>query len=363
MGDSGMKRDDLFFERPTDLFAGSPPEMRGCSRDDVRLMVSSTEGESHHLFTDLPRLLEPGDLLVVNESATLPASLPATGRLGNIRLNLSTRFGDNLWIAEPRWSPARPGPLPLQEQDTFQIGEARARLLRPYPGIPRLWLTQLDTPASVLMAKYGEPIHYGYAPAYPIETYQTLFSRFPGSVEMPSAARPITSRVRDALFAHGIGITRIVLHTGVSSLEIEHDTVEHQALYPESFRVPAATAHAVNAVHDRGHRVIAVGTTVLRALETAWTLNGLRACTGSTSLYVHPGVGVRAVDGLLTGLHDPVTSHLAMLSAVAGIDRVKKAYNEAIVHRYLWHEFGDSHLIWRRQGENGTGLTESFSYN
>jgi S-adenosylmethionine:tRNA ribosyltransferase-isomerase len=324
-------------------------------------MVSTNEGNAHHVFTDLPRLLEPGDLLVVNESATLPASLPAICRLGDIRLNLSTRFAEDLWLAEPRWSPAQPGPLPLQEQDILHIGEAKAILMKPYPGIPRLWFTRFDTPASFLMAKYGEPIHYGYAPAYPMNTYQTLFSRFPGSVEMPSAARPITSRVRDALFARGVGISGIILHTGVSSLEIEDETVEDHALYPETFRVPAATAHAVNSTRMRRGHVIAVGTTVVRALESAWTPSGLRACAGSTGLYVHPGTGVRVVDGLLTGLHDPVTSHLAMLSAIAGLDRVKEAYAEAVHDRYLWHEFGDSHLIWRQRSENTDSQAEPFS--
>ncbi len=348
-----MNRSELVFDRPTELFGGSPPEMSRRGRDDVRLMVSTPGENSHHAFTELPRLLEPGDLLVVNESATLPASLPAASRLGDILLNLSTRFSETLWLAEPRWSPSRPGPLPVSENETLRIGEARATLLTPYPGIPRLWLTRLDTHASILMAEHGQPIHYSYAPAYSMDAYQTLFSRFPGSVEMPSAARPITPRVRDALLAHGIGISGIILHTGVSSLEIEDETVEDQALYPETFRVPAATAHAVNATRARDDRVIAVGTTVVRALETAWTPTGLRACAGSTSLYVNPRTGVHAVDGLLTGLHDPVTSHLAMLSTIAGLDRVKEAYAEAIQHRYLWHEFGDSHLIWRQElGDN-----------
>ncbi len=356
-----MNRAELLFDRPTDLFASSPPEIRGHGRDDVRLMVSTAEGDAHHTFTDLPGLLETGDLLVVNESATLPASLPAIGRLGNVLLNLSTRFSENLWLAEPRWSPAGPGPLPLDEGETLRIGSARATLLKQYPGIPRLWLVRLDVPASLLMVKHGQPIHYGYAPAYPMETYQTLFSTFPGSVEMPSAARPITKRVRDALLARGIGIAGILLHTGVSSLEIEDEFVEDQALYPESFRVPAGTAQAINATRARHSRVIAVGTTVVRALETAWAPNGVRACAGSTRLYIHPATGVYAVDGLLTGLHDPVTSHLAMLSAIAGIERVKRAYAEAVRHHYLWHEFGDSHLILRRETKGNAGLMSTFN--
>ena len=311
-------------------------------------MISTTDDDTHHAFRDLPWLLEPGDLLVVNESATVPASLPAHSRIGDIRLNLSTRFADDLWLAEPRWSPSGPGPLPLRPQDRLQIADSTAVLIQEYPGIPRLWLARFDTPTSGLMKRYGEPIHYGYAPAYPIEYYQTIFSRFPGSVEMPSAARAITLQVRDMLRTRGIGITGLILHTGVSSLEIESNTVENQALYPETFRIPEPTAHAVNATHARGGRVIAIGTTVVRALETAWTSNGVRACSGATSLFIHPGNGVRVIDGLLTGLHDPVTSHLAMLSAIAGLDRVKRAYEEAIRNRYLWHEFGDSHLIFRQ---------------
>ena len=308
-------------------------------------MVSTTDNDTHHAFVDLPRLLNPGDLLVVNESATLPASLPAQSRLGDIRLNLSTRFADDLWLAEPRWSPSEPGPLPFRPLDRLHIGTSTAVLIQEYPRIPRLWLARLDAPAWGLMERHGEPIHYGYAPAYPIEYYQTIFSRFPGSVEMPSAARAITPHVRDMLRARGIGIAGLVLHTGVSSLEIENDTVEHHALYPETFRVPEATAVAITATHARGGRVIAVGTTVVRALETAWTSNGVRACFGATSLFIHPGNGVHVIDGLLTGLHDPITSHLAMLSAIAGLDRVKRAYEEAIRNRYLWHEFGDSHLL------------------
>ena len=169
---------------------------------------------------------------------------------------------------------------------------------------------------------------------------------------MPSAARPITSRVHNTLVAQGIGITGLTLHTGVSSLEIEDEIVEHQALYPETFHVPGATANAVNVTRARGGRVVAVGTTVVRALETAWNGSMVRACAGSTSLYVHPGTGVHVVDGLLTGLHDPVTSHLAMLSTLMSIDHVRKAYAEAVEHRYLWHEFGDSHLIWKQQVES-----------
>lgn len=349
-----MMRAELEFERPSVLFASAPPEKRGKQRDDVRLLVSTPAGDAHHRFAQLPTLLSPGDLLVVNESATLPASLPVASRLGDIRLNLSTRFAADLWLAEPRWSAAKPGPLPLEPGDELRVGGATIRLLSRYPGIPRLWFVHLDAPAEVLMEAHGEPIHYGYAPRYPMEAYQTLFSSVPGSSEMPSAARPFTPRLRDSLLDAGVRITGIVLHTGVSSLEIDDPIVEHQALYPEPYWVPAKTARLVNETRARGGSVIAVGTTVVRALESAWTHRGVRASAGFTRAYVNATTGVHAIDGLLTGLHDPVTSHLAMLSALAGIDRVKQAYEEAVRERYLWHEFGDSHLLWAQGARAST---------
>jgi S-adenosylmethionine:tRNA ribosyltransferase-isomerase len=341
-----VKLDELRFERPAALFASAPPELRGGARDGVRLLVSGPEGHEHHAFRELPDLLAPGDLLVVNESATLPASLAVESRLGPVRLSFSTRFGPGLWLAEPRWSPAKQGPLPVQPGEVLRAGDAAIHLLAPYPGIPRLWFAQSDAPVGPLLAARGEPIHYAYAPAYPMDAYQTLFSRVPGSAEMPSAARPFTPRVRETLDTAGVRIAPIVLHTGVSSLEIEESVVERQALYPEPFRVPAATARLVNETRARGGRVVAVGTTVVRALESAWGRDGVRPASGFTRQYVNEATGVHAIDGLLTGLHDPVTSHLAMLSAVAGIARVKDAYAEAVARKYMWHEFGDSHLLW-----------------
>jgi len=341
-----MRRDELAFERPQELFASIPPELRAGGRDDVRLMVSTPSGTEHARFLDLPQFLRRGDLLVVNESATIPASLDAEGRLGRFLLNLSTKFGEQLWLAEPRWDSSRQGPLPIEPGDEAVAGGAQVNFVAPCPGIPRLWFIHADRPLTPVALDQGRLIHYGYVPTeYPLVVYQTLFSRVPGSSEMPSAARPITSRVREALVSGGVQIAPIVLHTGVSSLELESPVVELESLYPEPFAVPKGTAQAVNLTRAHGGRVIAVGTTVVRALESAWTPGGVREASGYTRVFVHPGRGVHAVDGLLTGLHDPVTSHLAMLAAIAGMPLVRQAYAEAIAKRYLWHEFGDSHLI------------------
>jgi S-adenosylmethionine:tRNA ribosyltransferase-isomerase len=343
-----MKRETLLFDRPPDLVATHPAEADGRPRDAGRLLVSRPDGHTHACFHDLDAFLEPGDLLVVNRSATLPASLPAEREDGEpFILNLSTYYGGDLWLAEPRFSPARPGPLPgLAPGLVIRVAGEDARLVAPYPGLPRLWFVQFGGDVAPLMARAGRPIRYGYVDAaYDLSAYQTLFAAYPGSAEMPSAAYPFTRRVVDDLVRRGVGIASIVLHTGVSSLEVETDEVERHPLYPEPYSVPGATAAAVNAARRAGRRVIALGTTVVRALESAWDGREVRPSSGFSRLYIHPGRPPRVVNGLLTGLHDPSTSHLAMLYALAGPELIRAAYVEAVRERYRWHEFGDSHLI------------------
>jgi S-adenosylmethionine:tRNA ribosyltransferase-isomerase len=344
-----MNRSELSFERPARLEATRPPERRGLARDEVRLLVSTPAGHRHADFLDLPHFLRAGDLLVVNQSATLPASLPAEGAVGPFTLNLSTSYGRGIWLAEPRWSPGRPGPLPLCIGDRLSVAGLDAWLLAPYPGLPRLWFLQAEGDLAAAMARRGEPIRYAHvAERVPLADYQTLFATTPGSAEMPSAGRPFTARVLDGLRRGGVALTGIVLHAGVSSHEVETDEVADQPLFPEPFAVNEATARAVNAARQAGRRVVAVGTTVVRALESAWDGTRVVARAGFTRLFVHPGRGVHVVDGLLTGLHDPVSSHLAMLHALAPAESIRSAYAEAVREGYLWHEFGDSHLILRR---------------
>jgi S-adenosylmethionine:tRNA ribosyltransferase-isomerase len=336
----------LVFERPAALQAAAPAEERGLGRDDVRLLVSTPSGHLHTHFRNLPDVLRPGDLLVVNNSATLPASLPACGSIGPFTLNLSTRYGPDVWLVEPRWEPGRPGPLPLQPGDRIQVAGQPARLIAPYPRLPALWFVHACGDLREAMARHGSPIRYGYVQTtYPLEAYQTIFATTPGSAEMPSAARPFTQSILVALHERGVSLASITLHTGVSSQEVEAEDIEAQPLYPEPFRVSRATAEAVNAARRDGRRVIAVGTTVMRALESAWDGEQVRPLQGFTRLFIHPGTKIRAISGLLTGFHDSATSHLALLYALAGIGLIREAYQEAIERGYLWHEFGDSHLI------------------
>jgi S-adenosylmethionine:tRNA ribosyltransferase-isomerase len=334
----------LAFEPAARLEATEPPP----ERDRVRMLVASRAGLRHATFLDLPDLLEPGDLLVVNTSATLPAALDVE-RSGGLRVHLSTPLpeppgrswpedGHERWVFELRrdGGPYRDGragellPLP---------GGGRVELLAPYLGGRRLWAARLRLPRPLLayLERHGEPIRYRHLPeARPLADFQTVFAAEPGSAEMPSAGRPFSERVLERLEDRGIAVAAVVLHTGVSSLE------RGEAPYPERFRVSTAAAAAVN----RAARVIAVGTTVVRALESAADEAGtVREASGWTRLVVGPERGVRAVDGILTGWHDPDASHLLMLEAIGGRARVERSYAAALADGYRWHEFGDTHLL------------------
>ncbi len=175
---------------------------------------------------------------------------------------------------------------------------------------------------------------------WPIEMYQNVYATRPGSAEMPSAGRPFTPEVITGLVAKGIGVAPLVLHTGVASLEAD------ELPYPERVTVPEPTAAWVNAAHLGGHRVIAVGTTVVRALETAGDDRGLVSpYDGWTDLVISPERGVRVVDGMITGWHEPASSHLMMLEAIAGRELLEASYEAALTQGFRWHEFGDTHLV------------------
>jgi S-adenosylmethionine:tRNA ribosyltransferase-isomerase len=192
-----------------------------------------------------------------------------------------------------------------------------------------------------LLARHGEPIRYGYVGrSWPLEAYQNVYATTPGSAEMPSAGRPITTRLITELVARGVQVAPLTLHTGVSSPE------RHEPPFPEQYEVPPLTARLVNSTRAEGGRVIAVGTTVVRALETVADPEGtVRPGGGWTGLVISPERGVRAIDGLITGWHEPQASHLQMLAAIAGEELLERSYSAALEHGYLWHEFGDSHLI------------------
>ena len=338
------------FALPRRLEADAPPETRGLARDRVRLLVARRSGDEieHARFSDLPHLLSPGDLIVVNVSATIPAAVPARRSDGTaVRAHFSTpvpRLDDRWRAVELRTADGRPLRRAPGERLALPEG-GTLELAAPYAAGPRLMVARLDTELPLLeyLERHGEPIRYRYAShAWPLETYQNVYATTPGSSEMPSAGRPFTPRLITALAARGVLIAPIVLHCGVSSLE--HD----EPPFAEPYEVSVETARLIGAVRRWGGRVIAVGTTVVRALETVALPGGaVRAGTGWTNLVITPERGVRAVDGLITGWHEPEASHLRLLEAVAGADLLERSYESALEAGYLWHEFGDSHLIFR----------------
>lgn len=373
----------LDFELPASLSATEPPEARGLARHEVRLMVSY-RSDNHVVHTQFHRIadfLEAGDAIVINTSATLNAALTATRADAiPLELHLSTRLPGGLWIVEVRQ------PHGLSTRSFFQAraGEtlglpagATVTLHTPYrseaaslaPSIRpitdagsekkwpncnddlqgsenqpvRLWIASLALPCPLdaYLAEYGFPIRYSYVKQdWPLSYYQTVYATEPGSAEMPSAGRAFTPELITRLVAKGVQVAPLVLHTGVASLE------EHEPPYEEYYRVPLATATVVNQTQASGRRVVAVGTTVVRALETVTDEAGTtHPGEGWTRLVITPERRLRAVNALLTGLHEPRATHLAMLEALTGLDHLQITYAEALAQGYLWHEFGDLHLI------------------
>lgn len=337
------------FELPPGSEATAPPERRGVPRDGVRLLVANANGIDRRRFRDLPDLLEPGDLVVVNTSATLPSAL--SGVRGDGRpatVHVAAQLDDGDWVVELRRLDGLGPDLGVRAGEQVGLPAGLAlRLVEPYPdpgaAVSRLW--RGSPSLAVSLAHYlpvrGHPIGYGYlAGPVALEELQNVYATEAGSAEMASAGRPFTAALIVRLIAAGVALAPVVLHAGVSSPEL------HEPPTPERFTVPEATARLVSATRAAGGRVVAVGTTAVRALETvALPDGGLSAGHGWTNLVLDRGRPARVVTGLVTGLHAPEASHLSLLEAVAGTDLVQAAYREAVEERYLWHEFGDSMLF------------------
>ncbi|WP_327693954.1 S-adenosylmethionine:tRNA ribosyltransferase-isomerase [Streptomyces sp. NBC_00459] len=341
----------LAVQVPEELSARVPAEQRGpgLDRGDVRLLVSRGTTVSHHVFAELPRQLRAGDLLVVNTSSTLAAAVDGWVGHARVVVHFSTRGDDGRWAVELR-DPDGTGTTRARAGASGTVvrlpGDAGLVLEEPLTVRgSRLWWARVAGQVLPLLREHGRPIRYSYTERdQPLSAYQTVFA-LPscdgaGSAEMPSAARPFTARLVAELVSRGVQFAPVRLHTGVASAEA------HEPPYPERFAVPEPSARLINAARAGGGRVVAVGTTAVRAVESAAGPDGVvRATEGWTDLVVTPERGVRVVDGLLTGLHEPEASHLLMLAAVAGRAAVDLGYEAALRERYLWHEFGDVHLL------------------
>ena len=330
--------------------AHEPPEARGVARDHVRLLVSPGDADTVDTsFDHLDDVLQPGDLVVVNTSATIPAALDGVLPDGRaVAVHYSGTLPGGLSLVEVR---GRRGDVsvPFRVADPGRVvldGRGHVDLLTPFAGSQRMWLARVEVGAATVvdhLMRFGRPIRYGHVTRdWPLACYQTVFALEPGSAEMPSAARPFSSALVTRLAGRGVQFAPLVLHTGVSSLE------GNEAPYPEQYRVPRPTAAAINAAHAAGNRVLAAGTTVVRALATVTDdLGVVHPGAGWTDVVVTPSTPLPALDGLLTGWHEPESSHLLMLQAFASPDALRSAYGRALALGYRWHEFGDSHLILR----------------
>lgn len=348
-----MSTSGTTFTIPPELAATEPPEARGLARDEVRLLVAGGRvAVRHATFRTLPDMLRRGDLVVVNTSDTEPAAVDGHRCDGTpITVHVSGPAPDGLHVVEMRTRDGHRVTDGMAGEFVSLPCGVVASLLTGHPDPlvaegSRLWRARIPVAGGLRpwLAEVGRPIRYSYLHGqWPLESYRTVFARPEaefGSAEMPSAGRPFTPELITRLVAKGVAVTPVVLHTGVASLEAD------ETPYPERMIVPAATAVRVNATKAAGGRVLAVGTTVVRALESAVAADGLvRPRDGWTDLLVTPERGVRVVDGLLTGWHEPEASHLLMLEAIAGRTLLERSYEAGLAEAYLWHEFGDVHLI------------------
>lgn len=321
------------------LEAVEPPERRGIARDEVRLLVTdrTAHTHTHAKFRDFPSFLHAGDLLVVNDSGTLPAALHAQSVSGKtLMLHVATKIDRRVWMTEPR------GAVLAGEELQLPAGGSAVMLAPVEREHPRLWYAwfQLPVPMTEYLHMHGEPIRYGYVTQrFPLSDYQTIFAKEPGSAEMPSAARPFTPRVVNALHGQGVQIAAITLHCGVASFEAP------ELPGTERFSVSRETAEIINRAKREGRRVIAVGSTALRALESAVQDDGIVASSGWTDVVMDSSYRVRTADALLTGFHDAAATHQWILQAFLERDLLASAYDEAAQRGYYQHEFGDIHLI------------------
>ncbi|MBA2176294.1 S-adenosylmethionine:tRNA ribosyltransferase-isomerase [Halobacillus locisalis] len=334
------------FTIPDSLNAKQPAELTYSRRDHVRLMtIDECATVMHGSFHDIVQQLHAGDVLVLNNSRTIPPVLRGTQGQQTIEVRLSRKVGAQTWEA------LIVGDM-FQSNETIRFTDGVEAAVTGHGAERPLITLDFSIEGSALLDfiyQHGEPVRYEYIDdSFPLETYQTVYGSVPGSVEMASAGRAFTWQLLEKLKSKGVHIAFVQLHAGLSYYE--NDKWPSPTNHPEHFRVPRETASLLNEARKSGTRVIAVGTTVVRALESAVTEDGcVETREGVTRLYVDDQHTITSVDGLLTGFHEPEASHLHMLTAFLPYAKLMSAYHQALEQGYLWHEFGDLNLIFRQQ--------------
>ena len=325
------------FSLPAELNACIPPEERGVRRDHVKLMVIEKEtGKiAHDVFYHLDHYLRKGDLLLLNNSRTIPAVLwTHCGKEVRLARSLTSRYWDVLIIGD-------------EVETGMELhfpNQLMAKVKNQVDGTP-LWTVSFNQENELFfdtLYRHGEPIRYEYIDTpWELESYQTVYASVPGSAEMPSAGRAFSWELLFELQKKGIKLGFLQLHTGLSDFCDDEFPVK-PAVNPEYYHVPEETIKSIHEAKKTGGRIIAVGTTVVRAVESA-ILTG--KAEGITSLSIGEHDQLQAIDGLLTGFHEAEASHLDLLGSLIDSKKLVDAYEIAIKERYLWHEFGDMNLI------------------
>ena len=344
----------LSFDLPDELSATKPPELRGINRDEVKLLIINRNDYMtyHSTFNHLSDFLRSGDLLIFNSSRTLPASLKTInkGKGKPSEVRLAEHLPDDTWLVlflfdkeTPKNSLIKCGQKIEFESDLTAVVE------KPDSHNPRLWKIKFSKTGAALIDIFymiGKPIRYGYISApLPLEYYMTVFAIDPGSSEMPSAGRAFTWKMLFDLKNKNIGTSFLTLHTGLSSY-MDDDLSATHVVSEEEYFIPAGTASRIRTAKAKGGRIIAVGTTVVRALESSASLTGKVVAGHSyTNLKITGEHKLKIANGLITGFHEPQASHLDLISAFLNPSQIREAYEQAIERKYLWHEFGDLCLI------------------
>ncbi len=337
-----MKTQDFSFSLPDELIAQEPSLERGASR--LLLLDRVTGALSHSMVAALPELIAPGTVMVFNDSKVRRARLFAANATGGrVEILLLRREGERLWAAmTTRMAKQTPGKrLSLPEGLEAEVLEARPD--------ERLFLLSKEIDDGYLERNGHLPL-----PPYirrgdrleDAERYQTVYARQEGSAAAPTAGLHFTPAILEALRSRGVELRFITLHVGLGTfMPVRAESVEDHLMHQEDYSIPEDTAMAVNRAKAEGRTVLAVGTTSVRTIESAWTDAGLKAGPGSTRIFIYPGYAFKSIDALFTNFHTPESTLLMLVSAFAGKERILAAYEEAVRQRYRFFSYGDAMLI------------------
>lgn len=345
-----MRRSDFEYSLPAELIAQAPLPQRSASR---LLMLDGRSGRcTDHAIAMLAGLLAPGDLLVFNDTRVLPARVAARRASGGrVEIFLERALHERMALVQTRAS------NPLRAGEVLETDGGPVRLAARHDD---LWEVELPRPVVEFFERCGTvplpPYITRSANTQDRERYQSLFARVPGAVAAPTASLHFDEALIAALAARGVERAQLTLHVGAGTFHpVRSENLDEHRMHSEWYEVPPSTAEAIERTRRAGGRIVAVGTTVARALETSAAQDGaVVAGHGETSLFITPGFRFRVVDALVTNFHLPGSTLLMLVAAYAGREAILAAYQHAIAQRYRFFSYGDAMLIWPARGPGNT---------